>query len=240
MSDTIDTTGTYEARIAVGCAELPPGMNRAAYFRKLHFLEMRLPGDDMPAPRVAERWRADAGDGELALVAPRGLCSVHQPVNAGELDSSVARFAEAAARAGAAAVVFATPPDLSPSSANRDRLRHFFTDVASPARFAGGAIRVWQPDGLWRPHVAAAFAAELGIVAAIDPLAGDPLEEGIPDAPDDVAYARVTGMGRPGRPLGADDLAQLADWAATSRRAFIAFATTSRLKDAIALARSLT
>ncbi len=245
MTDTIDTTGTYEPRIAVGCAELPPGMNRAAYFRKLHFLEMRLPGDDLPAPRVAERWRADAGDGELALVAPRALSSFHQSANAAELDASVARFAETAAHAGAAAVVFATPPDLSPSSAHRDHLRHFFTDVASPARFAGndgtgGAIRVWQPDGLWRPHVAAAFAAELGIVAAIDPLAGNPLEDGIPDAPDDVAYARVTGMGRPGQPLGADDLAQLADWAAASRRAFIAFATPSRLKDAIALARSLT
>ncbi len=246
MTDSTDTTDTSEARIAVGCAELPPGMNRAAYFRRLHFLEMRLPGDDMPAPRVAERWRADAGEGEIALVAPRALCSFHQlAVDASELDASVARFAEAAAHAGAAAVVFATPPELSPSSANRDRLRHFFTDVASAARFpgsgtdGGGAVRVWQPDGLWRPDVAAAFAAELGIVAAIDPLAGDPMEEGIPDAPDDVAYARVTGMGRPGRPLGADDLAQLADWAAASRRAFIAFATPSRLKDAIALARSL-
>ncbi len=252
MSDTIDTTDTTDARIFVGCAELPPGMGRAAYFRRLGFLEMRLPGDKIPAPRVAERWRADAGDGALALVAPRALSSFHQPdaLSAADLDAAVARFADAAAHARADALVFATPPDLSPSSANRDRLRHFFTAVAGPERFgrsagdadgaAGGAIRVWQPDGLWRPDGAAAFAAELGIVAAVDPLAGDPLEEGIPDAPEGVAYARITGMGRPGRPLGADDLARLADWAAPSRRAFIAFATPSRLKDAITLARSLT
>jgi hypothetical protein len=241
MSDASETPRS--ATIAVGCAELPPGMNRAAYFRRLPFLEMRLPGDQVPARRVAERWRAEAGDGQLALVAPRALSAFHQaggPSDA-DLDAAVAELAEAARAAGAVAVVFATPPGLSPSSAHRDRLRTFFTDVASAARFGGdgGIARIWQADGLWRPPVAAAFAEELGIVASVDPLAGDPLEEGIPDAPHALAYARVTGLGRPSRPLGVDDLERLADWASTSQRAFISLATPTRLKDALSLARQL-
>ena len=241
MEDTSETPRS--ATIHVGCAELPPGMNRAAYFRRLSFLEMRLQGEHPPARRVAERWRAEAGDGVLGLVAPRALCSFHLAggTSDAEVERAVAELAETGHAAGAAAVVFATPPDLSPSSAHRDRLRWFFTDIASAARFGGdgGIARIWQADGLWRPPVAAAFAEELGIVASVDPLAGDPLEEGIPEAPVALAYARVTGLGRPSRPLGTDDLERLAEWAAPSERAFIALATPTRFKDALALARAL-
>lgn len=232
---------TPSPRIAVGCAELPPGMSRAAYFHKLPLLEMKLPGDASPAARVAQRWAADAGErGQLSLVAPRWMAACHKGAErtASEVDAAVAGLAETALRARAAAVVFATPPDLSPSSAHRDALRGFFADVATAERFPGIA-RVWQPDGLWRPSPAAAFAAELGICAAVDPLAPDPLEDGLPDAPAEVAYARVTGLGRPGRPLGTDDLAELLEWAGASERAFVVFATTARFKDAIALARAL-
>jgi uncharacterized protein YecE (DUF72 family) len=239
MSDLDDSPGP---RIAVGCAELPPGMSRTAYFRRLPFLEMRLPGDRAPAPRVAERWREEAGPGQLALVAPRALCSFHRPGGPGadELARSADQLAEVASRARAAAVVFITPPDLSPSSANRDRLQEFFRAVAGADRFGGdGApLRIWQPDGLWRPASAAAFADELGIVPAVDPLAGDPLEEGIP-APGPIAYARVTGLGRPSRPLGTDDLERIVEWAGPSQQAFIALATLSRLSDATALWRAL-
>jgi hypothetical protein len=239
MSDLDDRSGP---RIAVGCAELPPGMGRAAYFRRLPFLEMRLPGDRAPAARVAERWREESGQGQLALVAPRSLCSFHRPDGPGadELARGADELAEVASRAHAAAVVFITPPDLSPSSANRDRLQQFFTAVVSSDRLGGDAapLRVWQPDGLWRPASAVAFADELGIVAAVDPLAGDPLEEGIPDA-GPIAYARVTGLGRPGRPLGTDDLERLVEWAGSSEQAYIALATVNRLPDALALWRAL-
>jgi uncharacterized protein YecE (DUF72 family) len=239
MSDLDDSP---RSSIAIGCAELPPGMGRTAYFRRLPFLEMRLPGDRAPAARVAERWREEAGQGQLALVAPRALSSFHRPGGPGidELARSANELAEVATRARVAAIVFVTPPDLSPSSANRDRLRDFFSTVAAPDRFGGdgGPLRVWQPDGLWRPASAAAFADELGIVAAVDPLAGDPLEEGIPDA-GPVAYARVTGLGRPSRPLGTDDLERLVEWAAPSQRAFVVLATVTRLPDALALSRAL-
>jgi len=240
--DDIDIEIDSAASITVGCAELPPGKNRAAYFRALPLLEMRLPGDRIPAPSVADRWRADAGSRQLALVAPRALLQLRAPgaLTPVDLESQTAALAETAARIRAAAVVFITPPDLSPSSAHRDLLRSFFDEVATADRFGGegGSVRVWQPDGLWRPVVADALAQELGLVAAIDPLAADTLEEGIPEA-GEIAYARVTGLGRPSRPLGTDDLEQLVEWAAPSRRAFIVFATPTRYQDAIALSRAL-
>jgi uncharacterized protein YecE (DUF72 family) len=232
---------TPSLRIAVGCAELPPGMSRAAYFHKLPFLEMKLPGDAVPAARVAERWATDAGErGRFSLVAPRWMAACHKVDERTvlDVDAAIAGLADTATRARAAAVVFATPPDLSPSSAHRDALRRYFAEVASAERFPGIA-RVWQPDGLWRPMVASAFAAELGVTAVIDPLGPDPLEDGLPDAPEEIAYARVTGLGRPGRPLKTDDLAELLEWAGASERAFVVFATTARFKDARTLARAL-
>ena len=241
MTDTIDTTGTYEARIAVGCAELPPGMNRAAYFRKLHFLEMRLPGDDLPAPRVAERWRATPARASSRW-SPGALSSFHQPRTrrARCVRRALRRDCRPRRRRGGGVRHPAKPSPLERESRSPPPLLHRVASRAIRRRDDTAGESGVAARRTVAPHVAAAFAAELGIVAAIDPLAGDPLEDGIPDAPDHVAYARVTGMGRPGRPLGADDLAQLADWAAASRRAFIAFATPSRIKDAIALARSLT
>jgi uncharacterized protein YecE (DUF72 family) len=231
------STSASRTRIAVGCTELPPGMTRVAFFRVLSLLEMRLPNERAPAERVAERWREEAGAGYLSLVAPRPLSTI-QPGRGADLEAEMAAFAVAATHARADAVLFITPPALSPSSAHRDALRRFFDETASAERFGEDTVRVWQPDGLWRPVVAAAFAAELGIVAATDPLAGDPLEEGIPDA-GEIAYARITGLGRPSRPLGIDDLERLIDWTAASDRAFIAFATPTRYKDAVSLARAL-
>ena len=232
--------GEEHRAISVGCAELPPGMARKVYFQKLQFLETRLPGDETPGERILRRWRQEAGGpGRFALVAPRDLCdpsgareasiAAEKRVRAGEL-------ARAAAELGAAAVVFPTPPEITPGSAHRDRLRWLFEEVASSERF-GDIVRVWQADGLWRPAVAAGVAEELGVVAAQDPLAEDSIGEGpVPEA-GPVAYARVTGLGRSGRPLAEDDLARLAEWLEPCRRAFVAFATTARLRDAQGLAR---
>src|SRR5690606_3934865 len=125
---------------------------------------------------------------------------------------------------------------VTPSTAHRDRLRWLFEEVA-PAERMGGALRVWQPDGLWRPAVAHRVAGELGVVAVQDPLAEDVLDEGPLPEPGPIAYVRVLGLGRSGRPLGEDDLARIAEWLEPCRRALVAFGTTARLRDATALAR---
>lgn len=232
-----------EARreISVGCVDLPHGMSRRVYFQKLRFLETRLPADEVPSERIMRRWRNEAGGaGRFAIVAPRDLYEPPtSPESAPERAAIAARaslLASGARQAGAVAVLFATPPSLTPSTAHRDRLRRLFEDIAGPDRFSG-LCRIWQPDGLWRPALAARLARELGVVAACDPLAADAFDDGGPPPPGAIAYARVGGMGRPSRALGDDDLARLAEWLEPCQRGFVAFDTPAKLRDAQGLAR---
>lgn len=224
--------------ISVGCAELPAGMARRLYFQKVRFLEARLPGDQIPGERILRRWRTEAGaEGRFSLVAPRELCELHLPAADTVGHAALARrLADAAKQLSAAAVVFATPTQVTPSSTHRDALRRFFEEVATAELF-GGVVRVWQPDGLWRPPILARVARELGVVPAQDPLAPDPLEEGVAPPPGDVAYVRVPGLGRANRPLGDDDLSRLAEWLEPCRRGFVVFDTPAKLRDAIGLSR---
>lgn len=228
---------TDRREISVGTSELPTGMARRHYFQKLRFLEARLPGDHIPGARVLERWLSEArGPARFALIAPRELCELHSPAEASIERMTVARLAEAAAAVKAAAIVFLTPSQVTPSSAHRDALRRFFREVALGDLFPG-VVRVWQADGLWRPAVAAHVAEELGVVPAIDPLAPDPLSEGPPPPPTETAYVRVPGLGRANRPLGDDDLSRLAEWLEPCRRGFVAFDTPAKLRDAVGLSR---
>lgn len=238
-----DESAIDEARrdISVGCVDLPHGMSRRVYFQKLRFLETRLPADEVPSERIMRRWRTESGGaGRFAVVAPRDLCEpASGPESATERAAVVARaslLAAGARHSGAAAVLFTTPPSLTPSTAHRDRLRRLFEDIAGPDRFAG-LVRVWQPDGLWRPALAARLASDLGVVAACDPLAADVFDDGGPPPAGDIAYARIGGMGRPSRPLGDDDLARLAEWLEPCQRGFVAFDTPAKLRDAQGLAR---
>jgi uncharacterized protein YecE (DUF72 family) len=236
-----DVEEDVRREISVGCAELPQSMSRKVYFQKLRFLETRLPADEVPSERILRRWRTEAGGaGRFALIAPRELCeSTAVPDSPSERAAIAARasfLAEGARHAGAAVVLFVTPPSLTPSTAHRDRLRRLFEDIAGPERFAG-LVRAWQPDGLWRPAVAARVARDLGVVAACDPLAADAFDDGGPPPPGAIAYARVGGMGRPSRPLGDDDLARLAEWLEPCQRGFVSFDTPAKLRDAQGLAR---
>ena len=246
-SETLSAHGGESAvdevrrEISVGCVDLPHGMSRRVYFQKLRFLETRLPADEVPSERIMRRWRSEAGSPErFAIVAPRDLCEPpggpETPTERAAVAARASLLASGARQAGAAAVLFATPPSLTPSTAHRDRLRRLFEDVAGPDRFTG-LVRVWQPDGLWRPALAARLARELGVVASCDPLAADAFDDGGPPPPGAIAYARVGGMGRPSRPLGDDDLARLAEWLEPCQRGFVSFDTPAKLRDALGLAR---
>lgn len=239
-TESIMPRPAVEPEVAVGCAELPPGMSRLAFFRQLALLETRFPGDEIPNQRVVRRWRAEAGaDGQLVLVAPRAICALHRSEDpAAPRAEMAARLCEAAAQAEAPAVLFPTPPEVSPSSGHRDALAEFFSEHVSAERM-GTTVRVWAPDGLWRPRVAASFAASLDVVTAVDPLARDSLEEGKPEPAAGVTYARVHGLGQRTRPLSDDDLGRLAEWISPSARAFVVFATVARVADARAFKRWL-
>ena len=90
----------------------------------------------------------------------------------------------------ASTVVLRTPPSVTPGALGRARIRAFVearraetlpapqaTDPEGPAKEAlpgeGAGIQVvWEPEGLWEPPVAAAFAREAGVSLLLPAFAG--------------------------------------------------------------------
>jgi len=234
--------------VRIGTVDIPERTPRERYFQELSYLELSaLYAGPLKAGALA-RWQELAPAGALGLIAPWVLTH-RKPPRAERLwhhDSSVGDFRDSAHgrsaleafRAAAASVsashaIFPSPPLFAPSTANRDQLRRFFAEVATPE--AVGATRVWIPDGLWEPRAAVGFAGELGVTCAIDPLVYDPNQpaEVYEDLEATALYFRVTGLGRSGpiRSEKLEDLAALLEHYANIELT-IAFASPARWQDA--------
>jgi len=158
---------------------------------------------------------------------------------------SVQSLARAARAVEAEVVLFRSPADFSPSASNRQVLARFFAEVASAELF-GATARVWEPQGLWEPDVAARLAADMGVLYACDPLSNDPLGPAGPDAidpdffarlPQDSAYFRLTGLGRANQRFDDYAMAELLELVLAYERAWIVFAHLDKYRDAIQLTR---
>lgn len=205
--------------VHVGTADLPHGMGWDRYFERLDFIETSVLTRKAARPSVLAKWRAAApGPGAFALVAP-------------PIGSDLATFHEAAKVLDAGVLLFHTPPSFTPSAANRDRLRRFFTEEVPP----GDAVRVWHPEGLWDLRTAVKLASELGVAFGCDPLIRDQTRDppelyatlGIPDV-----YFRVTGLGRGTRTLPSSQLEEIAMILEFYERAWVVFATVDSIADA--------
>ncbi len=235
-----------EARI--GTVDIPDRTERGRYFAELTYLELSALFAGPLKPGALARWAEVAPKGTVGLVAP-WVFTHRQPPEATRLwrhdgtagdfrDSGPARDALAPFRAaidtlGAVHAVFRSPPLFAPSASNRDRLRAFFGELATPD--AIGTSRVWIPDGLWDPRAATAFATELGVLCALDPLVREPGQP--PDLYEDLdvpaLYLRISGLGRAGalRSEQQEDLAALVEHY-EDRPITIAFESPSRWQDA--------
>jgi hypothetical protein len=232
----------------IGTVDIPERIERERYFQELSYLELSaLFAGPLKAGALA-RWQALAPAGALGLVAPWVLTQ-RKPPPATRLwhhddavgdfrDSPLGRsaltaFRDAVRAVSAAHAIFPSPPLFAPSTAHRDALRRFFGEVATPD--AVGAERVWIPDGLWEPRAAVAFATELGITCAIDPLVYDPSQpaEVYEDLEAPALYFRVSGLGRAGaiRSEKLDDLAALLEHYENIELT-VAFASPARWQDA--------
>jgi uncharacterized protein YecE (DUF72 family) len=242
-----------EARI--GTVDIPDRTERGHYFAQLSYLELSALFAGPLKPAALARWAEVAPRGSLGLVAP-WVFSHRRPPESARLwrhdgtagdfrDSAPARdalrpFRAAIDAVGAVHAVFRSPPLFAPSAANRDRLRAFFGELATPE--AIGASRVWLPDGLWEPRAAVAFATELGVLCAIDPLVHEPGQPPDPyedlDAP--ALYLRISGLGRAGK-LRAEQLEDLAALVEhyEDRSVTVAFESPSRWHDALNLKKLL-
>lgn len=145
----------------------------------------------------------------------------------------LAPLREAVTAVNARCIVFRSAETFSPSAANRDQLRRFFAELATPD--AIGTERVWVPGGLWEPRAAVAFANELEVTCALDPLVRAPGElddpyEGLESAS---LYFRIEGAGRAGtiRNERLEDLAALLE-GYEDRSVTVVFASPERWADA--------
>ena len=252
-----------KSQIQVGCADLPPGLRRARYFERLRYLEIEGTLHGLPKPSVITRWAAEIGsDGRLGLLAPEVIS--HNPGPRGYPRMKVALLPEELAQAGAfrstpvvsqavealarvttalraEVVLFRSPADFSPSASHRDTLRHFFTEMARADLF-GETLRVWEPQGLWEPEVAARLAGDMGVVYACDPLSNDPLaldRAFYASLPHSCAYFRLAGLGRAHHRFDEHAMTELCDLADGYDRTFIVFAHAARYPDALRLQKML-
>jgi uncharacterized protein YecE (DUF72 family) len=241
MADT-STNKTIRAH-QVGCAELPPGMNRGKYFEKLKLLEVATFATSSPSRKAVRGWREKSpADARFSLLASSELVGAKSfPVDdrAGEL---TARLVDACQILEAEAVVFRTPAEFSPSSANQDRMRRYFGEIASADAF-GDTRRVWEAGGLWEPEGISKIAEELDLCVAIDPIAQDPLEEYQGFVAEQMArgpaYLRIHGLGISRRRFEPYQLEMLAEMLQDLERSWVIFAHPGKYPDALAMSRAL-
>lgn len=210
--------------VLIGTVDIPERVERSRYFLELSYLELSALFAGPLKPTALARWKEVAPAGTVGLVAPWVLTQRKPPRTerswrhddtVGDFRdsphgrSALAMLHEAVTTITPAHVVFRSPPLFAPSTAHRDQLRHFFQEIATEEMV--GPSRVWIPDGLWEPRAAVAFATEIGVTCAIDPLVHDParpaeMYEGL-EAP--ALYFRIDGLGQ-GRPIRGEKLEDLA------------------------------
>ncbi len=129
--------------------------------------------------------------------------------------------------------MFRSPESFSPSAANRDVLRKFFSELVPEELL--GTRRVWLPGGLWEVRSAAKLATELDVTLAFDPLVTEPGDS--PDLYDGLEvselYLRPEGAGRAGtiRNERLEDLAALIE-SYEDLPVTVSFASRERWNDA--------
>lgn len=127
----------------------------------------------------------------------------------------------------ALALVLLTPPEFTPAKTNADALAAFLAAVDRQ-----GFDLVWEPKGPWEPGAAKAFAAELGVTLAVDPLRDEP-------ALGDFAYFRLGPFATMGTRMGLYDLDRLKEAMTPFKKVFCVFQTTRALDDARNLKKAL-
>ena len=239
----------------IGTVDVPQRIERDRYFRELPYLELSALFAGPLKPSVLSKWAEVAPPDSIGLVAPFSLTHRKPPpgpklwphdATTGDFRiSDPARAAllalrDAVSTVAATCVVFRSAESFSPSAANRDQLRTFFTELATED--AVGVPRVWVPGGLWEPRPAVKLATELGVTCALDPLVHEPGEQADPyadlEAPS--LYFRIEGAGRTGpiRNERLEDLAALIE-SYEGLPLTIAFASPSRWEDARNLRKML-
>lgn len=234
--------------VSIGTVDLPERMERERYFRELDYLELSMLFAGPVKPSVIAKWKAVVPPKSIGLVAPWVLTDKTAPTaprvwehdatvgpfrDSGPGKLALAAFQAALTELDAACAIFRSPSLFAPSAANRETLQRFFSEVVAPETL--DVPIVWIPDGLWEPLAAIAFATELGVTCAFDPMVREPGQppEIYYDLEVESLYCRISGLGRAGaiRSEHQEDLAMLIE-SYGSLPVTVAFDSPQRWQDA--------
>lgn len=165
--------------ITVGCAGFPVPATR--YFREFSFVEVQETHVSLPGPGTIRRWRREAPEGfRFALLGPREVGQ--EGFRDGKVIETALKSIEAIAEElEARTAVFVTPPEFTPTKANRSVVKEFLQGVKS--RFDRV---VFEPSAGWDADECDDLTKDVGAIAARDPLIA-----GLSKLP--VAYYRLHG-----------------------------------------------
>jgi uncharacterized protein YecE (DUF72 family) len=168
-----------ETVLTVGCAGFPVPATR--YFKEFLFVEVQETHVALPGTGTIRRWKREAPPGfSFSLLAPREIGQ--EGFRDGKVvESALKSLGEVSKELDARVAVFVAPPEFTNARGNKAAVREFLQAVKK--KFARV---VWEPPPSWDADEAAALAAEVGAIAARDPLVSGVSKESF-------AYYRLPG-----------------------------------------------
>ncbi len=156
-------------------------MPATRYFREFSFVEVQETHVSLPGPGTIRRWRREAPEGfRFALLGPREVGQ--EGFRDGKVIETALKSIEAIAEElEARTAVFVTPPEFTPTKANKAVVKEFLSGVKS--RFDRV---VFEPSSGWDADECDDLTNDVGAIAARDPLV-----HGLSKLP--VAYYRLHG-----------------------------------------------
>jgi uncharacterized protein YecE (DUF72 family) len=165
--------------LTVGCAGFPVPATR--YFKEFLFVEVQETHVALPGTGTIRRWKREAPEGfSFSLLAPREIGQ--EGFRDGKvIESALKSLCEVSKELDARTAIFVAPPEFTNARGNKAAVKEFLQSVKK--KFARV---VWEPPPSWNADEAAELAAEVGAIAARDPLMA-----GV--SKDPIAYYRLPG-----------------------------------------------
>ncbi|MEO7112191.1 MAG: DUF72 domain-containing protein [Polyangiaceae bacterium] len=165
--------------LTVGCAGFPVPATR--YFKEFLFVEVQETHVALPGTGTIRRWKREAPEGfSFSLLAPREIGQ--EGFRDGKVvESALKSLIEVSKELDARTAIFVAPPEFTNARGNKAAVKEFLQGVKK--KFARV---VWEPPPSWNVDEAAELAAEVGAIAA-----RDPLMSGV--SKDKIAYYRLPG-----------------------------------------------
>ncbi|HEU4409876.1 MAG TPA: DUF72 domain-containing protein [Polyangiaceae bacterium] len=196
----------------------------AKYAETFDLLEVRPVDAPLPRPTKLRSWRKEVPPSfvfSVVLPAP-----VAQLKPSPEAEAALAEALAAAAALEARCMVLVTPPAVTPTELNRNRLRALVQKLPRDAVALG-----WEPRGIWDVDEAAQWARELDLHLVVDAA-----REATPRGA--LLYTRLRGIGVADR-LGDESVERVREALRGRREAFVVVESSGASRVAQALRRPL-